>query len=100
MVNKSVKLMMIKPNIINNIDVFFINLIFKEKISILFFINKIGKRFNHEILDLLPILKFEQIFMVINNILTTYYRCKFHMNAKFSHGAKCSKISLSLSCLI
>ena len=55
MVNKSKKMEvneMIKPNIINGLDLTFssfLSLFFEEgKISIFFFINKIGKRFNHD----------------------------------------------------
>jgi len=55
MVNKSKKMEdneMIKPNIINGLDLRFsscLSLFFEEEIFLsFFFINKIGKRFNHD----------------------------------------------------
>ena len=55
MVNKSKKIEpneMIKPNIINGLDLtfssFLCSLFEEEKFLSFFFINKIGKRFNHD----------------------------------------------------
>ena len=54
MVNKSKKMEvneMIKPNIINGLDLTFssfLSLVFEEEKFLFFFINKIGKRFNHD----------------------------------------------------
>ena len=91
MVNKSKKMEvneMIKPNIINGLDFTFsslLDLIFVEDKFLSFFL---FIRFGKGLITIKIIFKlitysFEQIFMVINNILTTYYRCKFHMNAEF-----------------
>ena len=107
MVNKSKNIEvneMTKPNIINGLDLTFSSSLelFLEDIN---FLSLLERRLEKGLITIslrsdLITQSFKQIFMVIYNILTTYYGCKFHVNAKFcSPWSKMLKNFLITMCL-